>query len=262
MKNERAKDFLYPLIPFVTLLVASEFASKQGWLPPFLVPAPSQVLGDLFSDSATYRTAFFETFLGSALGLGLSMAIGLVLALILSFSSGVKRMFYPYAIFFQTVPIIAIAPLLVIWLGYGLPTVVASSFIVSVFPVIANSVLGLLSTDPQLLNLFRLIDASPTQTLFQLRVPYALPQILGGFKIAAGLAVIGAIVGEFISGSGLGGLVDTARNQQRVDRVFASVLLAALLGILFFSFISLLNRLLLRHENASVVKTRQSISRS
>ncbi len=92
-----------------------------------------------------------------------------------------------------------------------------------------------------------MMGASHTETLFQLRFPYALPQILGGFKISAGLAVIGAIVGEFISGSGLGGLVDAARNQQRVDRVFAAVILAALLGMLFFSLISILNQLLLRY---------------
>ena len=115
---------------------------------------------------------------------------------------------------------------------------VASAFIVSVFPIIANSVLGLTHTDPNLLNLFQMMGASPSKTLFQLRFPYALPQILGGIKISAGLAVIGAIVGEFISGSGLGGLVDAARNQQRVDRVFAAVVFAAILGI-FVLFIDL-----------------------
>jgi NitT/TauT family transport system permease protein len=160
-------------------------------------------------------------------------------------------MFYPYAIFFQTVPIIAIAPLLVIWLGYGIPTVVASSFIVSVFPVIANSVMGLLGTEPLWLDLFKLMDASRIQTLFRLRVPAALPQIFAGFRIAAGLAVIGAIVGEFIAGTGLGGLVDSARNQQRVDRVFAAVILAAVLGIVYFSLVSLLTRMWIpyRREN-------------
>ncbi|NDG83786.1 MAG: ABC transporter permease subunit, partial [Proteobacteria bacterium] len=161
-------------------------------------------------------------------------------------SRTVKAMFYPYAIFFQTVPIIAIAPVLVIWLGYGMPTVVASAFIVSVFPVIANSVTGLLSTEPALLDFFRLIGASPSQTLLRLRFPAALPQIFAGFEIASGLAVIGSIVGEFISGSGLGGLVDVARNQQRVDRVFAAVLLASVLGVLFYAVIALLNRLAIR----------------
>ena len=241
-----AKTIL-PLVPLVFVLAVTEIASQKGWVPAYLVPAPSQVWVAVMDDTASFRTAFLQTLLASSFGLLLSMSLGLSFALLLSFSKIVRSMFFPYAIFFQTVPIIAIAPLLVIWLGYGLPTVVASAFIVSVFPVIANSVLGLLGTDPLLLNLFRMMGASPAQTLFKLRLPAALPQILGGFKIAAGLSVIGTIVGEFISGTGLGGLVDAARNQQRIDRVFAAVLLAAILGILFFSFISLLNRLLLNY---------------
>ena len=242
------KNIWKPLIPLLVVTSIAEWLSRSGKIPMFLMPAPSQVLQCVMDDPESFRKAFFETALSSMAGLAMSMVLGLFSALILSYSKWVREMFYPYALFFQTVPIIAIAPILVIWLGYGLPTVIASSFIVSVFPVIANSVLGLLSTDTQLLSLFKMIDASPTQVLFKLRLPYALPQILGGFQIAGGLAVIGAIVGEFISGSGLGGLVDAARNQQRVDRVFASVLLAAFLGILFFSFVSLLNRFLLKNR--------------
>ena len=237
----------YPFIPLFFVILLSEFVSRQGWVPTFLMPAPSQVMNAFLDDFANFKIAFLQTLFASSAGLLLSMAIGLIFALLLSFSTLIRAMFFPYAIFFQTVPIIAIAPLLVIWLGYGLPTVIASAFIVSVFPVIANSVLGLLGTDPLLLNLFKMMGASPMQVLFKLRLPAALPQILGGFKIAAGLAVIGTIVGEFISGSGRGGLVDAARNQQRVDRVFVSVLLAAFLGILFFSLISLFNRILLKH---------------
>lgn len=238
-----------PLIPLVVIIAIAEYLSKNGIVPPFLMPAPSQVLQCVQDDPGSFKKAFAETAFASMTGLFISMIVGLMSALILSYSKNIREMFYPYALFFQTVPIIAIAPILVIWLGYGMPTVIASSFIVSVFPVIANSVLGLLSTEPQLLSLFQMMDASPTQTLFKLRLPYALPQILGGFQIAGGLAVIGAIVGEFISGSGLGGLVDAARNQQRVDRVFASVLLAAVLGVVFFSFVSLLNRVLLKHRH-------------
>lgn len=235
-----------PLIPFFAILLIAEWLSRSGIVPIFLMPAPSQVLQCVMDDPNSFKKAFFETTGASMLGLLMSMVVGLFSALILSYSKTIREMFYPYALFFQTVPIIAIAPILVIWLGYGMPTVIASSFIVSVFPIIANSVMGLLSTDAQLLSLFKMMDASPAQVLFKLRLPFALPQILGGFQIAGGLAVIGAIVGEFISGSGLGGLVDAARNQQRVDRVFAAVLLAALLGILFFSFVSFLNRILLK----------------
>lgn len=241
------KKIILPIIPLVVVTLVAEILSRRGVLPPFLFPAPTSIFTAVADDPATFAQAFFQTTLASAAGLGISMILGLGFAMLLAYSRIIREMFYPYAIFFQTVPIIAIAPLLVIWLGYGLPTVVASSFIVSIFPVIANSVLGLLNTDPLLLSLFHMIGAQPSQVLFRLRLPYALPQILGGFKIAAGLSVIGAIVGEFISGGGLGGLVDTARNQQRIDRVFASVILAAALGGLFFFFISLLNRLFLRH---------------
>jgi NitT/TauT family transport system permease protein len=244
---------LAPLIPLVGITLAAEIASRTGWLPPYLFPAPTAVMKTLLEDAPLYRQAFFETVLAAGIGLVLSMTAGLFSGLVLAASTRIRRMFYPYAIFFQTVPIIAIAPLLVIWLGYGLPTVVASAFIVSVFPVIANSVQGLTSTDAVSLQLFRMLGATPAQTLFRLRLPAALPQILGGFRIAAGLSVIGAIVGEFISGSGLGGLVDASRNQQRVDRVFAAVLLAALLGILFFYFLSLIHPLVFRHEKTPEV---------
>src|SRR5213075_2138516 len=130
-------------------------------------------------------------FAGSAL-------FGISIAVFLSSSRGIQRAFFPYAVFFQTVPIVAIAPLLVIWFGYGMRTVIASAFIVSIFPVIANTLTGLLSTDPALRDLFRLYGASPSATLWKLRLPAALPQILTGLRIAGGLAVIGAIVGEFI----------------------------------------------------------------
>lgn len=237
-----------PLVPLVVLISGAEFLSQKGIVPPFILPAPSQVLDALVSDLPTFQSAFIETTVASGVGFLISAALGTTFALLLSLSQVFRAMFYPYAIFFQTVPIIAIAPLLVIWLGYGLPTVIASAFIVSVFPVIANSVLGLLSTDRLLLDLYQMLGAGRLQTLFGLRFRAGLPQILGGFKISAGLSVIGAIVGEFISGSGLGGVVDTARNQQRVDRVFAAVILAAVLGILFFALISSVSSLLLRHQ--------------
>jgi NitT/TauT family transport system permease protein len=245
MKQKRA--IFYPLIPFFLFILLSEWFSRKNWVPAFLFPAPSRILAAIHEDPAGFKMAFWETFSNSGLGLLLSVSLGLGFALLMSAFKSVRLMFYPYATFFQTVPIIAIAPILVIWFGYGNATVIASAFIVSVFPMIANSVLGLTRTDPTLLNLFSVLGASDRQVLLHLRFPYALPQILGGVKISAGLSVIGAIVGEFISGSGLGGLVDAARNQQRVDRVFAAVLLAALLGMLLFTAISFLNQLLLRY---------------
>jgi NitT/TauT family transport system permease protein len=130
-------------------------------------------------------------------------------------------------------------------------TVIASAFIVSIFPVIANTLTGLLSTDPALKDLFRLYGASAGVTLVKLRFPAALPQILTGLRVASGLAVIGAIVGEFIGGQGLGSVVDVARTQQRVDKVFAAVLLASLLGLALFGLINLISAVTLRRWHAS-----------
>lgn len=232
------KKVVLPMIPLVLFLALAEEVAQREWLPPFLFPAPSQVLKSLLESLTEFKAAFFQSALASALGLAMSVILGVGMALMLSASRTVRNMFYPYAIFFQTVPIIAIAPLLVIWLGYGLPTVIASAFIVSIFPVIANTVHGLLSTERELLDLFKTLNATRSQSLFQLRLPFALPQVLNGIRVAAGLSVIGAIVGEFIAGTGLGGLIDASRNQQRIDRVFAAVALAALLGILFVVLLS------------------------
>jgi len=239
------------VIPFLVVTVALEWLVDAGWIKAFLMPPPSAVLQTMVRDWPELFAALAKTSAGALLGFLLSAAGGIAIAIFLSSSRAIQEAFYPYAVFFQTVPIIAIAPLLVIWFGYGMRTVVASAFIVSIFPVIANTLNGILSTDPALRDMFRLYGASPSATLWKLRLPAALPQILTGLRIAGGLAVIGAIVGEFIGGQGLGSVVDIARTQQRTDKVFAAVLLASVLGLALFGFINLLSRLALRRWHAS-----------
>jgi NitT/TauT family transport system permease protein len=242
--------FLLPLLPLAVACAIAEVAVRRQWVPAYLVPAPSQVI-KVFAHDRDLWKATGETALASLAGFVLSAAVGLLIAIALSSSRWVQRMFYPYAVLFQTVPIIAIAPMLVIWVGYGLPTVVVSAFIVSVFPVIANAINGLLSTDPALVDLFRLYGASRPATLWKLRLPFALPAILTGLRIAGGLAVIGAIVGEFITGGGLGGIIDASRTQQRIARVFAVLLLASGLGITLFGLVNFISRRALRNWHAS-----------
>jgi NitT/TauT family transport system permease protein len=241
---------LPPLVPLVTITLAVEIAVRQGWVRAFLVPAPSTVASTLIREAASFRALLLETTTASLAGFGLSIVAGIAIAVALSSAAWIQRAFYPYAVFFQTVPIIAIAPLLVIWLDFD-RTVRASAFIVSVFPVIANTLQGLLSTDPALRDLFKLYGAGRMATLWKLRLPYALPSILTGLRVAAGLAVVGAIVGEFITGAGIGGDIIVARQQQRVDKVFADLLLSAVLGMALFFLINLTSRLTLRHWHAS-----------
>jgi len=249
------KKLLPPLIPFVVVTLALEWMVRAGVVAGYLVPAPSAVFRALIDNRDELAAAMAKTSTGALAGFALSTLSGIVIAVLLSSSRAIQRSFYPYAVFFQTVPIIAIAPLLVIWFGYGMKTVIASAFIVSIFPVIANTLQGLLSTDPALRDLFRLYGASATVTLVKLRFPAALPQILTGLRVASGLAVIGAIVGEFIGGAGLGSVVDVARTQQRVDKVFAAVLLASVLGLALFGLINLISAVTLRRWHASEQET-------
>ena len=247
----KLRKVILALIPFLVVTLALEWLVRAGWIKAFLVPPPSAVFQTMVHDWPELFRALAKTSAGALLGFALSAAGGIAIAVFLSSSRAIQDAFYPYAVFFQTVPVIAIAPLLVIWFGYGMRTVVASAFLVSIFPVIANTLTGILSTDPALRDLFRLYGASPGATLWKLRFPAALPQILTGLRIAGGLAVIGAIVGEFIGGQGLGSVVDIARTQQRTDKVFAAVLLASALGLALFGFINLLSRLALRRWHAS-----------
>ena len=239
------------LIPLVVVTLALEWLVRDGWIKAYLVPPPSAVLMTIIRDWPELFGALAKTSAAAVAGFALSGIIGIAVAVFLSSSRPIQQAFYPYAVFFQTVPIIAIAPLLVIWFGYGMRTVIASAFIVSIFPVIANTLTGILSTDPALRDLFRLYGASSTATLWKLRFPAALPQVLTGLRIAGGLAVIGAIVGEFIGGQGLGSVVDIARTQQRTDKVFAAVLLASVLGLALFGLINLISHVALRRWHAS-----------
>ncbi len=242
---------LIPVIPFAVVTTAVELAVRAGFAPRFLVPPPSAIFLTMMHDWPELFAALMKTSAGALAGFALAAVGGAAIAVLLASSRGVRQAFYPYAVFFQTVPIIAIAPLLVIWFGYGMRTVIASAFIVSVFPVIANTLNGILSTDQALRDLFRLYGASSQDVLWKLSFPAALPQILTGLRIAGGLAVIGAIVGEFIGGQGLGSVVDVARTQQRTDKVFAAVLLASVLGLALFGLINLTSRLVLRRWHAS-----------
>ena len=244
------RNVLPPIVPAVVVTLTTELAVRRGWVQSFLIPAPSRVIESLIRDWPELWGATLNTADASLVGFAMSIVIGSVIAIAMSSAPWVQRAFYPYAVFFQTVPIIAIAPLLVIWFGWN-RTVVASAFIVSIFPIIANTLTGLLSTDPALRDLFQLYDAKRLATLFKLRLPFALPHIMTGLRIAAGLAVIGAIVGEFITGAGIGGSIMVSRQQNRVDKVFAGLLLASLLGIALFMVINLISRLALRHWHAS-----------
>ena len=247
---------LPPTIVFFGAAILLELAIRLWNVPPYLLPRPWKVLVALASDRADLLLALGITGRAALIGFAASAILGVLVAVALSASQIVRRAFYPYTLFFQTVPIIAIAPLLVFWLDAGLQAVAVSAFIVSLFPVIANTLDGLSSTDPALVDLFRLYGAKAPDTLWKLRLPAALPGIITGLRVSSGLAVIGTVVSEFLVGqlgrnAGLGVKIVSGIKYGHTDRVFAAVLLASLLGLAMFGAVNLAGHLLLRRWHAS-----------
>lgn len=247
---------LPPVGVLILAIIAWGLYARFTNAPAWLLPRPQAVMRSFYRDSDKLLPSLGWTALAALSGFAVSATVGIAIAIALSASSLLRRAFYPYTLFFQTVPIVAIAPMLIIWLGVGLGPVAVCAFIVSVFPVIANTLAGLMSTDPALVDLFRLYGARPIASLWKLRLPSALPNVFTGLRIAAGLAVIGTVVAEFLVGQiignvGLGVRVMSAIHESRMDLAFAAVLLASLLGLAMFGAVNFAARLSLRRWHAS-----------
>jgi NitT/TauT family transport system permease protein len=259
MKASALASVVPPLVSLLLIGLSLELVLSATAVPTYLLPRPSVVLSALADNAGELSRATLQTALAALSGLALSALLGSSIALALSLHPWIRRAFYPYAVFFQTVPVVAIAPMLVIWFGYGIRAITAAAFIVSVFPIIANTLSGLLSTDPALCDLFRIYRAGRFATLFKLRLPSAIPYFLTGLRIASGLAVIGAIVGEFVAdtyqeGGGIGTAIEVAIKEQKTDKVFAAVLMASLLGLGFFALVNLASFISMRHWHVAETK--------
>jgi NitT/TauT family transport system permease protein len=256
MRSRVAQALLPPLATFILANLVWETLVRALSVPAYLLPPPSAIVGALARHAGTLARGIAITGKAALIGFALSAVAGVAAAVLMSSARWVERAFYPFTVFLQTVPLVAIAPLLVVWLGFGVTPVAVAAFIVSVFPVIVNTVTGMRSTDPALLDLFRLAGASRRDRLLKLRLPFALPSIFAGLKVAAGLAVIGAVVGEFVASyagedAGIGMLVLTYSRESHTDRLFAAVGLASLLGLAMFGGVSLAAWLALRRWHPS-----------
>lgn len=232
--------------PLLTLLLA--LACWEGYvrafdMPRFLLPSPLDVAQACAKHPARLIAATSHTGCAAIMALFASVVLGVMIGFLFAQSALLRRSLYPYAIFLQTVPIIAIAPLVVLWIGYGMASVVVVAVIISLFPVITAATAGLTQIDPLLVDVFRLYGASRWRVLWKLRLPSAVPSIITGAKTSSGLAVIGAIVGEFFtgygtSGGGLGFLIRVTADQSKTPELFAAVLASTALGICIFGIVS------------------------
>jgi len=242
---------LPPLGSFGIFLLVWHLAVVFFRVEPFLLPGPAAVAKAVIAHLSPLLHAARLTATGALGGFALSLVVGFLIALLFSQSRLIERSLYPYAIFLQTVPIVALAPLIILWIGHGMWGVVAVSFILSLFPIIANTTTGLTAVHADLLDLFALNDASTLQVVVKLRIPNAVPHFLDGARISCGLSVIGAIVGEFFAGYGaedfgLGYLIILTNAQTKTDYLFASILFSTLLGLSFFAVVSLARHVVLR----------------
>jgi NitT/TauT family transport system permease protein len=257
-RSERALRVLLP-IAVLALGVALWGAVVRVYaIPPYVLPGPLLVLSTLVSDWAVLWASLVVTLTITLEGFMLAVVGGVGLAVLFNQSRLIEYSLYPYAVILQVTPVVAIAPLLLIYLSQQ-GAVLACAWIVAFFPVLANTTLGLNSVDHNLADLFRLYGATRAQVLWELKLPAALPYILGGLKIAGGLSLIGAVVAEIAAGSagagsGLAYRIAESGYRLNIPRMFAALLLLSIAGIVIFFALSYLSHLLLRrwHESAIV----------
>jgi NitT/TauT family transport system permease protein len=253
---DRAARVLLPLAVLAVVIMAWDAVVRLKDIPPYVLPGPGLVLATLWSDRTLLLDSLLVTLATTLEGFALALLGGIGLAVLFNQSRLIEYSLYPYAVILQVTPIVAIAPLLLIYLPQP-AAVLACAWIVAFFPVLANTTLGLNSVDRNLLDLFALYGASRWQVLRRLKLPAATPFMLGGMKIAGGLSLIGAVVAEIAAGSagagsGLAYRIAESGYRLNIPRMFAALLLLSATGVVIFFVLSLLSHLLLRrwHESA------------
>jgi NitT/TauT family transport system permease protein len=256
--SERALRLLLPIVVLALVLAGWQATVDFNQIPPYILPAPSLIFSTLILDGALLTHSLWVTLLTTFEGFLLAAVGGIGLAILFSQSRLIEYSLYPYAIILQVTPIVAIAPLLLIYLPQPL-AVLACAWIVAFFPVLANTTLGLSSVDHNLIALFELYKASRWQMLWNLKLPAALPQTLAGLRIAGGLSLIGAVVAEIAAGSagagsGLAYRIAESGYRLNIPRMFAALLLLSLAGVAIFFALSALSYLVLRRWHESALK--------
>ena len=247
---------MLPVVALAVVLLAWDLVVRAKDIPPYVLPGPRLVFATLWSDRVLLWDSLLVTLATTLEGFLLALAGGIGLAVLFSQSRLIEYSLYPYAVILQVTPIVAIAPLLLVYLPQD-AAVLACAWIVAFFPVLANTTLGLASVDRNLADLFALYGASRWQVLWRLKLPAALPYILGGMKIAGGLSLVGAVVAEIAAGSagagsGLAFRIAESGYRLNIPRMFAALVLLSVAGIVIFFALSLFSHLLLRrwHESA------------
>jgi NitT/TauT family transport system permease protein len=253
------QKILAPVVIGLVVLGLWEFIVWKAEVPYYILPGPWRIFRTLIADWGTLSGSLWITLQITGLALLAAVLLGGLLSILFTQSKWLEFSLFPYAIILQVTPIVAIAPLIIIWVNDTLLSLLICAWIVAFFPILSNTILGLNSADHNLINLFQLYDASRWQTLRYLRLPAALPYFLGGLRISGGLALIGAVVAEFVAGSGgtasgLAFRILEAGYQLKIPRMFAALAMVSGAGIVIFLVLSLISHLLLRRWHESAIR--------
>lgn len=239
---------------YIGAVIIWEYASGS-LIREFLLPAPSTIYRaavDQWSDLVANSWVTLKEIL---IGFGIGSGIGFVMGVGIFYSAFLRRVLYPGALFTQTVPKIALAPLFIVWFGVGQQPIIAITALICLFPVLINTVAGLESVDPRLLELMHSVSASGRQKFWMIHLPSGLPSIMAGLEVASTLAVVGALVGEFVAANaGLGYQILIANSRLRTDQLFAALFAVVAIGLVFFFTIKGIERLLVRRSGQADVE--------
>jgi len=262
MRRERALNILLPFIAVIAFLVLWSAGVRVFEIPDYLLPAPEDVIRRIARDWYVLARNASYTVQSVLSGFAAAVLVGVPLAFAVVLSRSVERVTMPFLVMSQTIPKVAIAPILVVWLGFGILPKIAIVFLIAFFPIVVSTVVGLKSVESDMIDLLRSMGARTLKIMLRVRGPTALPQMFAGFKIAICLSVVGAIVGEFVgSDKGLGYLLLTATGTLDGTLVWSALFILIAIGIVLFTTVSKLERLVIpwhvsiRAEEAAVYQS-------
>ena len=235
-----------PIILVVLLIGLWQLVIVVFRIPPYLIPAPLAVVKQLIAQWPDLLRQTGYTTYATLGGFALSIAFGIPMALMIAYSRTVESFVYPLLVFSQSVPKVAIAPLFVVWFGFGIIPKIIAAFLLGFFPVVVSTVVGFKAVDRDMLDLARSMKASKLQTFMRISLPQALPSIFAGLKVSVTLAVVGAVVGEFVgSNSGIGYVLQIANGNFDLPLMFAALTILSLVGVLLFAAVDLVERFMI-----------------
>ncbi|WP_419887518.1 ABC transporter permease [Neobacillus niacini] len=244
------KVSVYSWLLFILILIGWEMLAKQ--MSELVLPAPSVVVTTLIDGlkSGYYTPHILRTSLEIVVGLFLGSLLGILTGVWMGEVEFIRKLFFPYVIASQAVPKLALAPLFILWFGFGMTSKVVITALICFFPLMENTVTAIQYTDPKKVELFRVLGATRWQTLLKLKIPAGLPSIMAGFRVAVVLAVVGAVVGEFIGGSeGLGALIIASQGMMDTPLMFSVLIIITILGTFLYQIIYFIERRLFQYKN-------------